>query len=159
MASDEKLLELYKNLKRKEIKRLVDITRKLQQKYGPQVADDIAEVLTERIHDKWENMDKGNAGMDELYDLMWDRKKYIMESDVEVKGDNELRLKVNRCFYAEEYKKHDAQDLGYKYCCMTEYPAVDVFNPRIRFRRHNTIMQNNNYCDHCYKIIDKKTNK
>ncbi len=153
MALDKEMLELYKDLKRKEIKKLVDLTRKLQQKYGPQVADDIAEVLIERVHDKWENMDKGDAGLKELYELIWEAKKDIMESEIEVEKDNELCLKVKKCFYADEYKKLGAQDLGYKYCCMTEYPAVDVFNPRIRFRRQNTIMQNHDYCDHCYRII------
>ena len=45
MSKTIEFLEVYKKLKRNEIKRMVDITRRLQQKYGPQVADDIAECL------------------------------------------------------------------------------------------------------------------
>jgi hypothetical protein len=153
MVTNRELVELYKRLKRIEIRRLVDITRKLQQKYGPQVADDIAEVLTERVHEKWDNMNKGDASLHKLYELMWDKREGIVDKNIEVKKDDELRLRVSKCFYAEEYKKLGAQDLGYKYSCMCEYPAVDVFNPRISFRRFKTLMQDCDYCDHCYKIV------
>ncbi len=155
MANEKELLELYKKVKRNEIRRLVDITRKLQQKYGPQVADEIAEVLTEGAHEKWNRMDKGDAGLEELYQLMWKKKDGVINANVDVKEDSELQLKVQDCFFAKEYKKLGAQDLGYKYCCMYEYPVVDVFNPRIRFKRHNTLMQNSDFCDHCYKIIQE----
>ncbi|HOC08400.1 MAG: L-2-amino-thiazoline-4-carboxylic acid hydrolase [Clostridiales bacterium] len=154
MEYEKELLELYKKLKRSEIKRLVDITRKLQQKYGPQVADEIAEVLTEGAHRKWSLKDKGDAGLEDLYSMVWKKKDGIIDSEVEVKDKGELRLRVKGCFYANEYKKLGAQDLGYKYCCMYEYPVVDVFNPRIRFKRHNTLMQNSDHCDHCYRIIE-----
>ncbi len=154
MTNEKEFLELYKTMKRNEIKRLVGITRKLQQKYGPQVADEIAEVLTETAHEKWNSMDKGDAGLAELYKLMWEKRDGVIEREVQVKEDSELRLKVRDCFFAREYKKLNAQDLGYRYCCMCEYPAVDVFNPRIRFRRHNTLMQSSDCCDHCYKIIE-----
>lgn len=156
MVFDKQLVELYKKLKRNEIRMLVDITRKLQQKYGPQVADDIAEVLTEKVHEKWNSMHKDDASLHKLYELMWEKRDGIIEKDVEVKNDDELRLKVRKCFYADEYKKLGAEDLGYKYSCMCEYPAVDVFNPRISFRRHKTIMQSNEYCDHCYRIVKEK---
>ena len=154
MEYEKELLELYKKLKRSEIKRLVDITRKLQQKYGPQVADEIAEVITERAHQKWSLKDKGDAGLEDLYSMVWKKKDGIIDSEVEVKNKGELRLRVKDCFYANEYKKLGAQDLGYKYCCMYEYPVVDVFNPRIRFKRHKTLMQNCDHCDHCYRIIE-----
>jgi len=156
MADEKELLGLYKKLKKNEIRRLVDITRKLQQKYGPQVADEIAEVLTERAHEKWNEIDKGEAGLEELHKLLWEKKDGVIDASVEVKDDNQLSLKVQDCFYAQEYKKLGAQDLGYRYCCMCEYPVVDVFSPRIRFRRHNTLMQNSDYCDHCYRIIQEK---
>lgn len=155
MANEKDFLELYKKLKKNEITRLVAITRKLQQKYGPQVADEIAEVLTETAHGKWDSKDKGNAGLEELYRLMWEKRDGVIDREIEVKEDNQLRLKVKNCFFANEYKRLNAQDLGYKYCCMCEYPAVDVFNPRIRFRRNDTLMQNSECCDHCYKIVDE----
>lgn len=155
MSNEKEFLELYKKLKRSEIKRMVDITRKLQQKYGPQVADEIAEVITEGAHEKWSLKDKGDAGLEELYKLMWQKKDGIMDSEVVVKDAGELRLRVRDCFFATEYKKLGAPDLGYKYCCMYEYPVVDVFSPRIRFKRHNTLMQNSDHCDHCYRIIEE----
>lgn len=155
MERDKEFLELYKKLKRNEIKRMVEVTRKLQQKYGPQVADEIAEVLTEWAHEKWSLKEKGEAGLDELYEMMWRDKGGVIDSEVEVKDDKELRLRVKDCFYANEYKKLGAQDLGYKYCCMYEYPVVDVFSPRIRFKRHSTLMQNCNHCDHCYRVIEE----
>jgi hypothetical protein len=155
MTNENELLKLYKKLKSNEVRRLVAVTRKLQQKYGPQVADEIAEVLTEDAHDKWNNMDKGDAGLKELYRLMWEKRGGVIEREVVTDEDNQLRLRVNRCFFADEYKKLNAQDLGYRYCCMCEYPVVDVFNPRIRFRRHDTLMQNAGCCDHCYRIIEE----
>jgi|LSQX01.2.fsa_nt_gb hypothetical protein len=154
MSKTIEFLEVYKKLKRNEIKRMVDITRRLQQKYGPQVADDIAEVLTERAHGKWSLKDKGDAGLKELYKLMWEKKNGIIDHEIEVIKDGELRLRVKDCFYANEYKKLGAQDLGYKYCCMYEYPVVDVFSSRIRFKRNNTLMQSSDHCDHCYRIIE-----
>ncbi|MDD2573854.1 MAG: L-2-amino-thiazoline-4-carboxylic acid hydrolase [Firmicutes bacterium] len=155
MSNERDFLEVYKKLKRNEIKRMVDITRRLQQKYGPQVADDIAEVFTEGAHNKWSLKDKGDAGLEELYKLMWETKNGIIDHEMEIKEDGELQLRVKDCFYAKEYKKLGAQDLGYKYCCMCEYPVVDVFNPRIRFKRYNTLMQNFDRCDHCYRLIEE----
>jgi len=155
MALDKELVEFYRRLKRNEIRRLVEITRKLQQKYGPQVADDIAEVLTERAHEKWNSMNKGDANLNALYDLMWANREGIVDKVIEVKEDNKLKIRVTKCFYADEYKKLNAQDLGYKFSCMCEYPAVDVFNPRISFRRHRTLMQDCEHCDHCYIIVEQ----
>lgn len=126
---------------------------------APQVADDIAEVLTEGAHERWNKKDKGEAGLYELCELMWERKDDLFDKVIEVRDEDELRLKINKCFFADEYQKLDAQDLGYKYSCMCEYPAVDVFNPRIRFTRSKTLMQDHGYCNHCYRIIMKKDQK
>lgn len=153
MVNEKELLDIYKKLKKNEIKRMVNITRRLQQKYGPQVADEIAEVLTEEAHDKWSLKEKGDAGLNELYRLIWKKKEGVIDQEIEARGAEELRLKVKDCFFATEYKKLGAQDLGYKYCCMYEYPVVDVFSPRIRFTRYSTLMQGADHCDHCYRII------
>ncbi len=154
MMSKGRFTEFYKKLKRNEIKRMVNITRRLQQKYGPQIADEIAEVLTEEAHNKWRFKEKGDAGLEELYNLIWNKNASIIDHGIESKTAGELCLRVKDCFFATEYKKLGAQDLGYKYCCMHEYPVVDVFDPKIRFTRHNTLMQGSDYCDHCYKVID-----
>ncbi len=154
MTKDKEFIEFYKKIKRNEIKRMVNITRKLQQKYGPQIADEIAEVLTEEAHNKWRLKEKGDAGLEELYKLIWVKKEGVIGQEIETKKTGELCLRVKDCFFASEYKKLGAEDLGYKYCCMHEYPVVDVFDPRIRFTRYNTLMQGSEYCDHCYRIIE-----
>jgi hypothetical protein len=58
-----------------------------------------------------------------------------------------LRFNVTRCRYAELYEGMDVKGLGYYFSCCRDAAFARGFNPAIRMKRTQTIMQGADYCD------------
>ena len=44
----------------------------------------------------------------------------------------------------------------YLYMCLSDYSIIEGYNPDIGFKRSKTIMQGDDYCDHCYFWKEKE---
>ncbi len=54
---------------------------------------------------------------------------------------------IFRCKYAEMYRKHGLQDVGYLLSCGRDFALIEGFNPRIRLTRTQTVMEGAPFCD------------
>jgi len=65
--------------------------------------------------------------------------------------DTETRqaYRFTRCLWADVFVPLGAADIGF-WICEADGPAAAAFNPRIRFRRTQTLMEGHPYCDHVY---------
>jgi HPt (histidine-containing phosphotransfer) domain-containing protein len=65
--------------------------------------------------------------------------------------DTESRqaYRFTHCLWADVLISMGAADIGL-WICEADGPAAAAFNPRIRFRRTQTLMQGHPYCDHVY---------
>ena len=54
---------------------------------------------------------------------------------------------IVRCKYADMYRRLGMQDLGFVLSCKRDGAMFKGFNPRLRFKRTQTIMEGADYCD------------
>jgi hypothetical protein len=70
-----------------------------------------------------------------------------LELDVLEQTPERLSFNVTRCRYAELYRALGLADLGASLSCCRDFALVEGFNPAIRLRRTQTIMEGAPFCD------------
>ncbi|MFH1138828.1 MAG: L-2-amino-thiazoline-4-carboxylic acid hydrolase [Pseudomonadota bacterium] len=65
-----------------------------------------------------------------------------------------LAVNITRCRYAEMYKKHGLEKFGGLLSCSRDFGLFAVFNPKIVFRRTQTIMDGADYCDFRFEEVE-----
>ena len=78
-----------------------------------------------------------------------------LEFEVLETNDTKLSLNVTRCRYAEMYKGHGIEELGYLLSCGRDFALVEGFNPRIKLTRTQTIMEGADFCDFRFTSEDE----
>ncbi len=63
-------------------------------------------------------------------------------------------FKVTRCRYADRYNDLGVLKFGYALSCCRDHPFVEGFNPKIKLKRTQTIMEGAPYCDFQYILED-----
>jgi len=61
--------------------------------------------------------------------------------------ERKLSFDVTRCGYAELYEREGMKELGFCLSCSRDEPFIQAFNPRIKLRRTQTLMQGAPLCD------------
>lgn len=94
---------------------------------------------------------KGN-GINELSQLI--REIWCDEGalviDVLKETENEFHFNVTQCRYAEAYKKLNVLGLGKCLSCDRDFSFNQGFNPEIKLKRTQTIMEGADHCDFRY---------
>jgi hypothetical protein len=58
-----------------------------------------------------------------------------------------ISLNTTRCRYAEMYRELGMPELGFALSCARDFAMVEGFNPEIKLRRTQTIMEGADHCD------------
>lgn len=58
-----------------------------------------------------------------------------------------ISMNVTRCRYAEMYRELGMADLGFALSCGRDFAMVEGFNPNIRLKRTQTLMEGADHCD------------
>ena len=66
----------------------------------------------------------------------------LLETD-----EKEAALNITRCRYAEMYKEHGLEELGYLLSCGRDFALIEGYNPKIKLTRTKTIMEGADHCD------------
>ena len=66
--------------------------------------------------------------------------------------EKELAYNVTRCKYAEMYTEMGLEEIGHLLSCNRDATFCEGFNPRIKLKRTQTIMQGASHCDFRYKL-------
>ena len=74
----------------------------------------------------------------------------------EKKDDGNYQFKVTNCPIANIAKDSGIEEWMYLYMCLSDYSITEGYNPDIGFKRSKTIMQGDDYCDHCYFCKESK---
>ncbi len=88
--------------------------------------------------------------------IFWGPLKQSLIYEEEWENENKVSFKVKRCTVCEACKKVGLTDIGYHVYCMTDPAVVRGINPDIKFERSHTLMQGDEYCDHCYTYSTDK---
>ncbi|HCU80948.1 MAG TPA: hypothetical protein DGN60_07265 [Chloroflexi bacterium] len=73
-----------------------------------------------------------------------------LEVEITEKTDRTYIFNVTRCKFAEKYEELGVRDLGYALSCCRDMTFVEGYNPKIKLRRTQTIMEGNSFCDFHY---------
>jgi len=129
----------------------VDTIRAIQQAYGQQAVDALRARHLQGAID-WGMRAGATAGDRSLRGYCRALEQGCRGSqEWEKLEDTESRqaYRFTHCLWADVFVPLGAADIGF-WICEADGPAAAAFNPRIRFRRTQTLMQGHPYCDHVY---------
>jgi L-2-amino-thiazoline-4-carboxylic acid hydrolase-like protein len=79
-----------------------------------------------------------------------------LERDVIEQGDARYRFNVTRCKYAEMYRDMGLGEIGHLLSCQRDGTFCEGYDPRIKLKRTQTIMQGASHCDFDYTFEEEK---
>ncbi len=69
--------------------------------------------------------------------------------------DEVFSFNVKRCRYAELYEKLGIAELGTSLSCARDFALIKGFNPNIKLKRTQTLMEGADFCDFRYRLNKK----
>jgi len=129
------------------------------EKLGRSKALSIAmEVIEKLSRDKGRKAarEKGSQSLKDLAQIMksWSGNGLLEEEIIE-ESETRYFFNVIRCRYAEVYESIGVKEFGYCLSCCRDQPFVEGFNPEIKFKRTQTIMEGAPHCDFRFSLDSK----
>lgn len=75
------------------------------------------------------------------------KKDDAMQIEVLEQSEGRYSFNVHRCRYAELYRELGIPELGELLSCNRDFSLIEGFNPQVRLKRTQTIMEGAAYCD------------
>jgi len=145
----ERELRLFKEIRE-------HLIRSLGEEQGSKVFADFISDRTEKGWRETTELCVDDTSLPGFVKMFWGPLKKSLEYEEEWVEENKVQFKVKRCTVCEACKKAGLTDIGYHVYCMTDPAVIRGINPEIRFERTHTLMQGDDYCDHCYQYFDKE---
>jgi len=145
-------VEEYKKWQRDNIEATVAMLRSLRNLYGERVINVASAAYQSTMRQRWKRIgeESEKKDIDGLFNRLWETSKSLFSYEVTHKDENSLELKVRSCFWADEFRRLNAADIGFELCCMADFYIVEGFNPTIEYKRNKTLMKGDDCCDHRY---------
>lgn len=144
----------------RELRLFKEIREYLMQSLGDeQGAKIFADFISNRTETGWRETTElcvDDTSLHGFVKMFWGPLKKSLEYEEQWDGENKVQFKVKHCTVCEACKKAGLTDIGYHVYCMTDPAVIRGINPEIKFERTHTLMQGDEYCDHCYQYYDKE---
>ncbi len=123
--------------------------------FGEQIGIDAAKAVVQKTHEELSRnygevcaKERGSNSMADLAEIVsdWAKGGALKEEIIELTQSSYV-FNVIKCRYAEHYRKLGMEEFGYCLSCCRDEPFAQGFNKKIRFERHQTIMQGALHCD------------
>jgi len=149
-ASDmERELRLFKEIRE-------HLILSLGEEQGSKVFADFISNRTEKGWRETTRLCVDDTSLQGFVKMFWGPLKKSLKYEEEWDGNDKVRFKVTYCTVCEACKKAGLTDIGYHVYCMTDPAVIRGINPDIKFERTHTLMQGDEYCDHCYCYVGKE---
>jgi len=79
------------------------------------------------------------------------KKDNAIQTEVLEQTKKKFAFNVYRCRYAEMYTHLGIPELGKMLSCDRDFPLIEGYNPKIRLKRTQTIMEGADICDFCFE--------
>jgi predicted hydrocarbon binding protein len=91
------------------------------------------------------------AGGDSLEDFAkamarWSKDDAVTSDLLEFTPEK-ISMNTTRCRYAEMYRELGMPELGFTLSCARDFALVEGFNPKVKLKRTQTIMEGADHCD------------
>jgi imidazole glycerol phosphate synthase subunit HisF len=80
-----------------------------------------------------------------------------LERDIVEESGTRYRYNVTRCKYAEMYRNMGLGEIGHLLSCQRDGTFCEGYDPRIKLKRTQTIMQGASHCDFDYTFEESGT--
>ncbi|WXG43456.1 MAG: L-2-amino-thiazoline-4-carboxylic acid hydrolase [Promethearchaeati archaeon SRVP18_Atabeyarchaeia-1] len=146
--------EEYKKWQRSNIENIVSMLRSIGNLYGEGVFKVASAAYSSLMRQRWKQIAEvtNDRSIEGLFRKLWDESRDLISFEVSNRSPDSISLNVKSCFWANEFKRLHAVDIGYELCCMTDFYIVEVFNSEITYRRTKTLMKGDDHCDHQYSM-------
>ena len=139
----------------------LEILKNLKERFGEQVIE-IASSAKLAVHKTWmKKLSGGKSGrpseifMHSAFSVT-SAEENILEYKVLEDTNEKFAVKITKCKYADFYIENDEPEIGYAMHCALDFGETEAFSPEIILKRTKTLMQGDNYCNHCYEIRKSK---
>ena len=139
-----------------EARILAPVIDALSHKFKPDkvldiVRETIIQIATEQGTELAEHM--GGNSLQHFADSLeyWTQDK-ALEIEVIEQNEEAFLFNVNRCRYADLYKKLGVSGHGAIFSCARDFALIKGFNKKITLKRTQTIMEGADYCDFRYTV-------
>jgi hypothetical protein len=78
-----------------------------------------------------------------------------LDIDVKEQSADRFRFNVTRCEYARMYREMGLGEIGHLLSCQRDGTFCEGYDPKLRLKRTQTIMQGASHCDFDYTYEDK----
>ena len=140
-------------LTRREIEARIagPLTHAFMEKMGKDAAIKIVSSVMKKLARESGNRLAKKMGGNSVQDLVEGTETFsagdaIVISPLEV-SNTKYCFNVTTCRYAEMYKEQGMADIGYILSCGRDFALYKGFNPRMKLKRTQTIMEGHDYCD------------
>lgn len=138
-------------IEKKYIEERVKVLRALEKRFGKRTVDFAADAKKKLIYKRMSEQYKKviPANMEQFFRIIFgdfegiDR---IIDFTVLVKTKDHLKVRINRCWYAEIYRKLKAADIGHEMVCMMDPTMNRALNPKIKMSRPKKLMSGDDCC-------------
>ena len=148
--------------KRKNLIVQLEILRKLEDRFGEEVIE-IAGNAKMDIHKKWmkELSTRKSGRPSEIFRhsafSVTSDEKGLLEYEVLEDSDDKFAIKITKCKYTDFYLERGAPEIGYRMHCALDFGETEAFSSEITLKRTKTLMQGDNYCNHCYELKQSRS--
>ena len=137
---------------REEMAQRAGLFRELIDHYGDGVLDVVA-ARTDRLAEvSLREADLVRRDLPAVMEQLWDGVDDLIDFDIIEQTEDRLGIRVVRCLFADEMRKHEAGDIGFAFYCAYDDGFCRGLNPAIRFTRTKTLMKGDDCCDHAYEL-------
>ena len=147
------LNNLYLQLLKKEMEENASLAKRLVEELGQGVLGIIRDNTISLAEKKLRLADLPERNLDAIMDNLWQHTEITHEYLIEIRTQNHLKLRITKCLFADEMKKHNAGEIGEAFYCAYDYGFCHGLNPDISFSRSKTLMMGHDCCDHSYSLI------
>jgi hypothetical protein len=142
---------------KKHLTEQLEILRELRNRFGEEVIE-IAGKARLAVHERWmEELSKDSTSRPS--DVFKHSAFSVTTADTDllvydVVEDSSLRfeVRIKKCKYADFYRKNGSPEIGYAMHCALDFGEAEAFGSGILLERTKTLMQGDDYCNHCYEL-------
>lgn len=152
ISQEQMLKQALKAVHTQYIKQQIVLLNALKKELGPTVCHLVEEANNREICQTFYNLAQqtGQNSIEDLLKLLWEPLRSRGYDFTVERRDSGVQIHCTACPYATLYRALGGAEWGYTMFCAADAALTQAFNPHIGFKRTQTLMEGQEYCDHFY---------
>lgn len=142
---------------KKHLTEQLEILLELRNRFGEEVIE-IAGKARLAVHERWmEELSKDSTSRPS--DVFKHSAFSVTTADTDLlvydvveDSSQRFEVRIKKCKYADFYRENGSPEIGYAMHCALDFGEAEAFGSGILLERTKTLMQGDDYCNHCYEL-------